>query len=65
MLVDQVTAKICIPKIVFNISNARKMKSDEFFLYHTVCFLSNQLSLLTLAVVVVLSAVHYQINNRG
>ena len=36
MLVDQVTAKICIPKIVFNICDARKMKSDEFFLYHTV-----------------------------
>ena len=36
MLVDEVTAKICIPKIVFNICDARKMKSDEFFLYHTV-----------------------------
>ena len=38
MLVDQVTAKICIPKIVFNICDARKMKSDEFFQYPTVCF---------------------------
>ena len=36
MLVDQVTAMICIPKIVFNICDARKMKSDEFFLYPTV-----------------------------
>ena len=36
MLDDQVTAKICIPKIVFDICDARKMKSDEFFLYHTV-----------------------------
>ena len=33
MLDDQVTAKICIPKIIFNICDARKMGSDEVFLY--------------------------------
>ena len=33
MLDDQVTAKICIPKIIFNICDARKMRSDEVFLY--------------------------------
>ena len=34
MLVDQVTAKIFIPKIVFNICDARKMRSDKFFHVH-------------------------------
>ena len=38
MLDDKATAKICIPKIVFNICDARKMRSDEFFLYRTVRF---------------------------
>ena len=33
MLANQVTAKICIPKIVFSICDARKMRSDEFFLF--------------------------------
>ena len=36
MLNDQVTAKICIPKMIFNICDARKMRSDEFFLYLTL-----------------------------
>ena len=35
-LTDQVATKLCISMIVFNIYDARKMKSDEFFLYHTV-----------------------------
>ena len=30
-LTDQVAAKLCIPKVVFNICDARKMRSDEFF----------------------------------
>ena len=37
MLDDQVTAKICIPKIIFNICDVRKKRSDEVFLYITVC----------------------------
>ena len=36
MLVDQVTTEICIPKIMFNICEVRKMRSDEVFLYITV-----------------------------
>ena len=36
MLDDQVTAKICIPKIVFSICDASKMRRDEVFLYLTV-----------------------------
>ena len=38
MLDDQVTAKICIPKIIFNICDARKKRSDKVFLYITVEF---------------------------
>ena len=33
MLDDQVTIKICIPKIIFNICDVCKMRSDEVFLY--------------------------------
>ena len=33
---DQVTAKICIPKVVLNMCDARKMRSDEFCLYIAV-----------------------------
>ena len=36
MLDDQVIAKIYISKMVFNVCDARKMRSDEFFLYLTV-----------------------------
>ena len=37
-LSDQIAAKLCIPKIVFTICDARKVRSDEFFLYLTVCY---------------------------
>ena len=40
MLDDQATAKICIPKIIFNICDARKMRSDEVFLYILVYIIS-------------------------
>ena len=51
-LTDQVAAKLCIPKVVFNICDACKMKSDEFFLYLTVhhrnrTLIQHNLSLLT------------------
>ena len=38
-LTYQVAAKLCIvmPKIVFNICDVGRMRSDEFFLEHTVC----------------------------
>ena len=36
MLDDQLTAKICIPKIILTICDARKKRSDEIFLYITV-----------------------------
>ena len=35
MLDNQLTAKICIPKIIFNICDASKKRSDEVFLYIT------------------------------
>ena len=35
------TAKICIPKIIFNICVARKKRSDEVFLYITVYIYSH------------------------
>ena len=36
MLDDQVTTEICIPKIMFNICDACKVRSDEVFLYIAV-----------------------------
>ena len=35
MLDNQLAAKICIPKIIFNICDASKKRSDEVFLYIT------------------------------